>query len=76
MERLTSYVLAYIFDIHCSDSHIIPNAFDLGSNFIDTFPDKIKLRIQPLRNITANESVQNSGAMARAMHTQANPPLE
>ena len=76
MERLASDVLVYIFDIHCSDFQIIPNAFDLGSNFIDAFPDEIKLRNQPLRNITANESVQNSGAMTRAMHTQANLPLE
>jgi len=76
MERLTSDVLAYIFDILCNDPHIIPNAFDLGSDFIDPFSDKIKLWIQPPRNIAANELAQNSRAMARAMHTQANPPSE
>jgi hypothetical protein len=76
MERLASDILAYIVDTHSKDSHLIPNTFDLGSNFIDVFSDKIKLRIQPLRNNTAYESVQNSGAMARVIHTQANPPLE
>jgi len=62
MERLASDVLAY--------------TFDLGFNSNDALTDKIKLRIQPLRNITENESVQNSGAMARVVHTQASPPLE
>ena len=62
MERLASDVLAYILD--------------LGFNSNDALTDKIKLRIQPLRNITANESVQNSGAMVRFVHTQASPPLE